>query len=148
FLELCDGDYKQLAREEYLDSEKYQFKGRDWNAPGNIKDVITRLNRIRREDPALQRARNLHFQNATNDFVLAYSKSYGDNHLLIVINLNAWFTEEAIVTVPLEEFGLHEGEAYVVEDLLTGERYQWNGRQNFVRLTLRITQGHILRLVR
>ncbi|MEO6739254.1 MAG: alpha-1,4-glucan--maltose-1-phosphate maltosyltransferase [Chthoniobacteraceae bacterium] len=147
FLELCDGDYKQLAREEYLDSEKYQFKGRDWNAPGNIKSVITRLNRIRSENPALQRARNLHFQNADNEFVLAYSKSEGGNHLLIIVNLNAWYTEESSVLVPLEEFGLREDQQYEVEDLLTGERYQWQGRRNFVRFVHGKTPGHVLRLV-
>jgi len=148
FLQLCDGDYKQLAREEYIDSEKYQIKGRDWNAPGNIKDVVTRLNRIRQENPALQHARNLQFQHADNDLVLAYSKSDGDNHLLIVVNLNAWYSEDAFISVPLEKFGLQEGQAYEVEDLLTGERYQWKGRQNFVRLVLGKTQGHVLRLIR
>ncbi len=147
FLELCDGDYKQLAREEYLDSEKYQFKGRDWSAPGNIKAFITRLNHIRRENPALQRARNLHFQNATNEFVLAWSKSEGGNHLLIVVNLSAWYAEEAIVYVPLEEFGLGENEPYEIEDLLTGERYVWRGRANFVRLVPGERPGHILRVV-
>ncbi len=147
FLELCDGDYKQLAREEYLDSEKYQFKGRDWNAPGNIKELLTKLNRIRRENPALQRARNLHFQSADNEFVLAWSKSEGSNHLLIIVNLNAWYAEEATVLVPLEEFGLRDGASYAVEDLLTGERYEWKGRANFVRLDPEKTPGHVLRLV-
>src|SRR5476649_605906 len=59
--ELCE-NAALPDREEYLDSEKYQFKGRDWNAPGNIKALIALLNQIRRENPALQRARNLHFQ--------------------------------------------------------------------------------------
>ena len=147
FLELCDGDYKQLAREEYLDSEKYQFKGRDWNAPGNIKALITRLNRIRSENPALQRARNLHFQNADNEFVLAFSKSEGGNHLLIIVNLDAWHAQDATVSVPLEEFGLREDWSYEVEDLLTGERYPWHGRNNFVRLIPGKTPGHVLRIV-
>jgi starch synthase (maltosyl-transferring) len=148
FLALCDGDYKQLAREEYLDSEKYQFKGRDWDAPGNIKAFLTRLNRIRRENPALQHARNLYFQYADNDLVLAYSRSTANNHLLVIVNLDAWHTQDVSVHVPLEEFGLVEGAAYQVEDLLTGERYQWKGRQNFVRLTPGLAAGHVLRLIR
>jgi starch synthase (maltosyl-transferring) len=147
FLELCDSDYKQLAREEYLDSEKYQFKGRDWNAPGNIKAFITRLNRIRSENSALHYTRNLRFQHADNDLVLAWSKSDGENHLLIVVNLDAWHTQDATVHVPLEEFGLQEGQPFEIEDLLTGERFPWNGRANFVRLVPGKTPGHVLRVV-
>jgi starch synthase (maltosyl-transferring) len=146
FLELCDGDYKQLAREEYLDSEKYQFKGRDWNAPGNIKAFVTRLNRIRRENPALQRARNTHFQDVDNEMVIAWSKSEGGNHLLIIVNLDAWHQQDATVYVPLEEFGLREHQSYELEDLLTGERYIWRGRANFVRLVPGSRPGHVLRL--
>jgi starch synthase (maltosyl-transferring) len=147
FLALCDGDYKQLAREEYLDSEKYHFKQRDWNAPGNIKQFITRLNRIRRENPALQHARNLYFRSVDNDLMLAYSKGFGGNHLLIIVNLDAWHSQDAFVSVPLEEFGLREGEAYEVEDLLTARRYQWKGRRNFVRLVPDETPGHVFRVV-
>ena len=147
FLELCDGDYKQLAREEYLDSEKYQFKGRDWNAQGNIKAFITRLNLIRRENPALHRARNLHFQHADNGMVLAFSRSAADNHLLVVVNLDVWHAQDSMVHVPLEEFGLDDGRAYQVEDLLTGERFTWHGRRNFVRLVPGVRVGHLLRLV-
>ena len=84
---------------------------------------------------------------ADNEFVLAFSKSEGGNHLLIVVNLNAWYTEQATVSVPLEEFGLREDQQYEVEDLLSGERYQWQGRGNFVRLVPGETPGHVLRLV-
>ena len=148
FLALCDGDYKQLAREEYLDSEKYHFKGRDWNAPGNIRRFLTCLNRIRRENPALQHARNLYFRHADNDLVLAYSKGHGANHLLIIVNLDAWHAQDASVSVPLEDLGLRDGEPYEVEDLLTGDRYEWKGRQNFVRLVPGETPGHVFRIVR
>jgi starch synthase (maltosyl-transferring) len=146
FLELCDGDYKQLAREEYLDSEKYQFKQRDWSQPG-IRDFIGKLNRIRRDHAALRQFRNLQFQDTGNDLLLAYSKSVPGNHLLIVVNLNAWHAEQAMVQVPLEEFRLGDGEEYEVEDLLTGERYRWRGRRNFVRLVPGEKAGHVLRLV-
>jgi len=148
FLALCDGDYKILAREEYLDSEKYHFKGRDWNAPGNIKAFIGRLNRIRRENPALQHARNLCLRHADNDLVLAYSKGHAGNHLLIVVNLDAWHSQDATVEVPLEDFGVSDGAVYEVEDLLTGARYEWQGRRNFVRLAPGETPGHVFRIVR
>jgi starch synthase (maltosyl-transferring) len=150
FLNLCDWDYKQLAKEEYLDSEKYQFKGRDWNAPGNIKGYITRLNRIRRENRALQQLRNLRFQPADNDLVLCYSKSTvaRDNLLLIVVNLDAWHTQDAYLSVPLEDFGLGENETYQVHDLLTDERYLWTGRRNFVRLDPQTHPAHVFRIRR
>lgn len=148
FLEICDGDYRLLAREEYQDSEKYQFKARNWNTADNIKPFITRLNAIRRANPALQRLRNLHFCHADNDLVLAYSKSEAENHLLIIVSLDAWHTQDAFVDVPIERFGLTEDQTYTVEDLLTDERYTWKGRRNFVRLFPESKPGHVLRVVR
>ncbi len=148
FLELCDGDYKQLAREEYLDSEKYQLKARNWSAPGGIQGLFTKLNRIRRENPALQIASNLRFQETENDLLLAYSKSAGTNHLLIIVNLDAWHPQEAMVSVPLEEFSLAEDQPFEVEDLLTNDRYQWRGRRNYIRLIPGQKAGHILRIIR
>ena len=147
FLELCDGDYKQLAREEYLDSEKYQFKGRAWeNTPGNIIDFITALNRIRRENPALHQLRNLKFVETENEFVIAYTKSVPGNHLLVVANLDAWHPRDAMVHVPIDQYGFGEHQPYLVEDLLTGERYRWQGRRNFVRLVPGQKAGHVLRI--
>jgi starch synthase (maltosyl-transferring) len=136
FLHLCDNDYKQLAKEEYLDSEKYQWKERDWNAPGNIKEIITRLNRIRRENRALQQLRNLRFQRAENDLVLYYSKSTAarDNILLVVVSLDPFHFHDAYIDVPIDQFGWVEDQTYQVHDLLTDERYLWSGRRNFIRL--------------
>jgi starch synthase (maltosyl-transferring) len=150
FLNLCDWDYKQLAKEEYLDSEKYQWKERDWNAPSNIKATIAKLNRIRKENRALQQFRNLRFQRADNELVICYSKSTvaRDNMLLVVVNLDAWHRQDAFVSVPLEEFGLHEGETYQAHDLLTDQRYLWNGRLNFVRLDPQTEPAHIFRIRR
>ncbi|HEX8297245.1 MAG TPA: alpha-1,4-glucan--maltose-1-phosphate maltosyltransferase [Chthoniobacteraceae bacterium] len=150
FLSICDSDYKQIAKEEYYDSEKYQLKARDWNAPGNIKSLITQLNRIRRENRALQQLRNLRFHSADNDLVLCYSKSTvaRDNLLLIVVNLDVWHTQDAFVSVPLEEFGLTERETYQVHDLLTDDRYLWTGRRNFVRLDPTVRPAHVFRIRR
>ncbi len=150
FLALCDSDYKQLAKEEYWDSEKYQLKERDWNAPGNIKAIVTSLNRIRRENRALQQLRNLRFVPCDNDLVIAYSKSTvaRDNCLLIVVNLDAWHQQDAFVTVPLEEFGLNESEWYQVHDLLSGDRYHWQGRRNFIRLSPHERMAHVFRIRR
>ena len=108
---------------------------------------ISRLNAIRRDNPALHRLRNLHFCHADNDLVLAYAKSRAENHLLIIVSLDAWHTQDAFVEVPLERFNLAEGQSYVVEDLLTNERYTWTGRRNFVRLFPESKPGHVLRVV-
>jgi starch synthase (maltosyl-transferring) len=149
FLQLCDTDYKQLAREEYYDSEKYQWKERDWDAPGNIKPTITRLNRIRRENRALQQLRNLRFERAENDLVLYFVKATEarDNILLIVVSLDPFHAQDAFINIPLEQFGWLEGQQYQVHDLLHDERYLWSGRRNFVRLTPE-KPAHIFRLRR
>ena len=78
------------GREEYLDSEKYQFKKRDWNAPGNIKDWIARINQIRKQNRALQMFTNLRFYPADNDAILFYGKMTParDNIILVVVNLD------------------------------------------------------------
>ncbi len=150
FLSLCDHDYKQLAKEEYWESEKYQWKQRDWNAPGNIKHLIGRLNRIRQENRALQQLRNLSFVPCDNDLVIAYAKTTvaRDNCLLIVVNLDPFHTQDAFITVPLEDFGLSEWETYQAHDLLTGERYHWTGRKNFVRLNPHEHPAHVFRVRR
>jgi starch synthase (maltosyl-transferring) len=149
FLHLCDHDYKQLAREEYLDSEKYQWKERDWNAPGNIKDTITRLNKIRRENRALHQFRNLRFQQVENDLVLYFTKmtEARDNILLIVVSLDPFHAQDAFIHVPVEQFGWLEGQTYQVHDLLADERYLWSGWRNFVRLTPE-RPAHIFRVRR
>ena len=84
--ELCE-NAALPGREEYLDSEKYQYKGRDWNVSGNIKPLITRLNAIRHENPALQQTNNLAFFNSENPSILCYRKwsADGDNQLLVIV---------------------------------------------------------------
>src|SRR5437588_1843281 len=103
--ELCEN--KALpGREEYLDSEKYQFKERDWNAPGNIKDWIARLNKIRKENRALQMYTNLRFYRAENETILFYGKMTParDNIILIAVNLDSFHKQHSFVDVPIEEF--------------------------------------------
>ena len=142
--ELCEN--KALpGREEYLDSEKYQFKERDWNAPGNIKDWIARLNKIRKENRALQLYMNLRFYQAENDAILFYGKMTParDNIILIAVNLDPFRKQHSFVDVPIEEFGQMETDTYQVHDLLNGARYTWRGRQNYVELDPEIQPAHI-----
>jgi starch synthase (maltosyl-transferring) len=146
--ELCENAPREPGSEEYLNSEKYEIKYRDWNALGNINEDIKKLNRIRRENPALRYCANLSFHTSENDQMLFYSKSAPGNDLLIVVNLNPDEAHESMLHVPISELGIADDQAFEVEDLLSGERFQWRGVQNYVRLDPEERVGHILRVVR
>jgi len=142
--ELCENEALP-GREEYLDYEKYQYKERDWNAPGNIKDWIARLNKIRKENRALQLYTNLRFHDAENDAILFYSKMTAarDNIILVVANLDPHRKQNSFVYVPIENFGQMESDVYEVQDLLSGATYTWRGRRNYVELDPDIQPAHI-----
>ena len=142
--ELCENEALP-GREEYLDSEKYQFKERDWNAKGNIKNWITRLNRIRKQNRALQLYTNLRFYPAENDAILFYGKMTAarDNIILVVVNLDPHRKQNSFVDVPIEQFGQMESDDYRVQDLLSGATYTWRGRRNYVELDPNIQPAHI-----
>lgn len=147
--ELCE-NVGISGKEEYLNSEKYQFKERDWNAPGNIKDYITKLNRIRQTNRALHDYENLRFHTAENEQVLFYSKATEalDNIILILVNLDPFNTQSAFVYVPIEDFGISESDPYQLHDLLTDEKFLWKGRRNFVMLDPHNRPAHIFRVRR
>ncbi len=147
--ELCENEALP-GREEYVDSEKYQWKERDWNAPGNIKDWITRLNKIRKENRALQFYDNLQFYHADNDAILFYGKMTAarDNIILIVVNLDPHRKQNSYVNVPIDQFGQMESDVYQVHDLLNDARYTWRGRQNYVELDPEIQPAHVFRVRR
>jgi starch synthase (maltosyl-transferring) len=147
--ELCE-NVAIPDREEYLNSEKYQFKERDWNAPGNIKEYLTKLNRIRRDNRALHQYENLRFHTVENDQILFYSKATAslDDVLLFVVTLDPFHSQSGTVYVPLEDYGLGENEPFQVEDLLTGELFNWQGRRNFVILNPSTRPAHLFRLRR
>ena len=147
--ELCENEALP-GREEYLDSEKYQYKERDWNAPGNIKDVIARLNEIRRTNRALRFYDNLRFYHADNDAILCYGKvtPARESIIVVVVNLDPHGKQHSFVELPIEEFGLIEGDAYQVHDLLSDARYVWHGPRNYVELDPEIQPAHIFRVRR
>jgi starch synthase (maltosyl-transferring) len=143
--ELCESTPVRPGSEEYLDSEKYQLRPRDWaaaeRAGTTIAPLITELNRLRRRHPALQELRNLRFHHADNPSVIVYSKRstrpYADT-VLTVVNLDPHHTHEATVSLDLAELGLTPAQEsgadpFPVRDELTGETYHW-GRDNYVRL--------------
>ncbi|WP_413801522.1 alpha-1,4-glucan--maltose-1-phosphate maltosyltransferase [Streptomyces iranensis] len=135
--ELCEGTPVRQGGEEYLDSEKYQLRPRDWAAAERegrtITPLLARLNRVRRRHPALRRLRNLRFHHADNDSVIVYSKRAGDSCVVTVVNLDPHHTQEATVSLNMPELGLEWHESVPVRDELTGETYHW-GRDNYVRL--------------
>jgi starch synthase (maltosyl-transferring) len=146
--ELCENTPQRLGSEEYLHSEKYEIRVRDWNAPGNINPDIERINRIRRDNPALRLLDNLSFEVSENPDVLFYRKSAPDNELFIAVNLHPHEIRETMVHIPVHRLGLGASEPYVVEELLSGDRYTWQGSRNYVRLDPQREPGHVLRLVR
>jgi starch synthase (maltosyl-transferring) len=147
--ELCE-NAPLPGREEYLDSEKYQWKERDWDAPGNIKEWITRINRIRQQNRALHLYDNLRFYEADNENILFYCKMTPakDNIILVVVNLDAHRTHHSYIHVPIAEFGAIEGDEYQVHDLLTDARYTWRGSRNYVELDPLTQPAHIFRVRR
>src|SRR5438067_9330893 len=147
--ELCENE-AQPGREEYLDSEKYQWKERDWDAPGNIKDWITLLNKIRKENRALHFYDNLRFYHADHDAILFYGKMTParDNIVLVVVNLDPHRKQNSYIDVPIDQFGQMESDLYQVHDLLSDARYTWRGRQNYVELDPEIQPAHIFRVRR
>jgi starch synthase (maltosyl-transferring) len=134
--ELCENVPVRPGSEEYLDSEKYEVRVRDWHAPGNIRADVKLINRIRREQAALQRLSNLRFLPSENERILAYAK----DNLWIVVNLDPHHTQESMIHVPGSGH-------YLVEDLLTGESYPWHGSRNYVRLDPAEKVGHVFRVV-
>ncbi len=145
--ELCENVPVREGSEEYLNSEKYQLRPRDWESAEregrSIAPLITTLNRVRRRNPALQQLRDIHFHPVDNDAVIAYSKRSGSNTVLVVVNLDPHHTQEATVSLDMPRLGLDWHEAVPVRDELTGETYHW-GRSTYVRLEPGTTPAHIV----
>jgi starch synthase (maltosyl-transferring) len=149
--ELCENTPLREGSEEYLDSEKYQLRPRDWEAAERegrtIAPLITRLNGIRRANPALRQLRDLHFHHTDKEAVIAYSKRSGSNTVLVVVNLDPHHTQEATVSLDMPQLGLDWHESVPVRDLLTGETYYW-GRANYVRLEPGTRPAHVFTVLR
>jgi starch synthase (maltosyl-transferring) len=124
------------GREEYLDSEKYEIRPRDYAAPGNIVAEIAALNRIRRRHPALQSHLGLTFYNAFNDQIILYGKRdpSDGSMVLVAVSFDPHIAQEAVVEVPLWEFGLGDQAAISVADLMRGDSFMWYGKNQSLRL--------------
>ncbi|MFH0827872.1 MAG: alpha-amylase family glycosyl hydrolase, partial [Candidatus Omnitrophota bacterium] len=147
--ELCVNE-AVTGKEEYLNSEKYEIKHWERNKEGNLKDIIALVNKIRKENPALQKTNNVRFYEVDNDNLLFYIKATEDfsNVLLIIVNLDPYHTQSGWARVPISELGIGTQQQYLVEDLLSRDRYFWTGERNFVMLNPSAMPAHILRFHR
>jgi len=143
--ELCE-NAALPGREEYADSEKYEIKVRDWNAPGNIKAEIGRLNAIRRNNPALQDWRNVRFYRADDDAVLFYGKRTGGNVVFVAVNLDPFAAHDPLLWFPTGEYGIADDEPYALEELLGSTKHEWRGSAHRWRLDPQINPAAVFRL--
>jgi starch synthase (maltosyl-transferring) len=148
--ELCETRPREPGSEEYLDSEKYEIRNWDIGRGDSLKDFIGRVNRIRRENPALQRDWNLRFHKVDNEQLVCYSKRTDDlsNVVLVVVNLDPHYSQSGWVEFPLEGLGIDPQKPYQMHDLLSDARYLWQGSRNYVELNPQIAPAHIFRMRR
>jgi len=138
----------QKDGEEYLNSEKYEIRSWDLNRADNLTDLISRVNRIRRENPALHDLHHFQFHHTDNDTIIAYSKTDDElkNVVLIIVNLDPYNVQSGWVDLTLEELGIAPGTTFQVHDLLTDARYSWHGDRNYVELRPWEMPAHIFRV--
>jgi starch synthase (maltosyl-transferring) len=145
--ELCVNLPGEPGSEEYLDSEKYEVMFWDLDAPHSLREFIGRVNRIRRQNPSLQRNDGFQLLDTNNDQLFAYSKQSEDgNRVMVVVNLDPHNLQSGWLRVPYDELGVVPGESFELHDLLDGGRYTWRGEWNYVELNPHILPAHILRL--
>jgi starch synthase (maltosyl-transferring) len=157
--ELCESRPVRPGSEEYLDSEKYEIRPRDWNQSGNLRELIARVNNIRRDHPALQFNGGLAFHATDNPAFLWFSKTAPGplrgtrptyegpaqcSRVFVVANTDAKRMQHGRVQVPIWELGIAPTQPYVVEDLLDDARYTWHGEWNYVKLDPAERMAHIL----
>ncbi|HEX9046662.1 MAG TPA: maltotransferase domain-containing protein, partial [Verrucomicrobiae bacterium] len=147
--ELCEDRPLKPGGEEYLNSEKYEIRHWPLDAPGNLTDLIARVNRIRRENAALQSNHHLRFHEITNDNLIAFTKSTADGSevVLVAVNLDPYHTQSGWVELPADEL-VRGQRSCQMHDLLTGARFLWHGRRNFIELDPHYSPAHIFRLRR
>ena len=148
--ELMEQAPREPGSEEYLDSEKYQQRHWNLDQPDSLKAYIALLNRVRRENAALQSDWSLRFHHSDNDALLCYSKcsADGDSCVLCIANLDVHRAQSGWLDLDLDALGLDPGQPFQAHDLLSGARYLWHGRRNFVSLDPTQGAAHLLRLRR
>jgi starch synthase (maltosyl-transferring) len=151
--ELMEHEPRERGSEEYLDSEKYELRRWERDSPRSLREMIALVNRIRRDNPALQSDGTLRFHPTDNDQVLCYSKTaedpaLGANLIVVAVNLDPHHVQSAWIDLALPALGLDRDQPFQVHDLLTGARYLWHGSRNFVQLDPAQVPAHLLRVRR
>ena len=146
--ELMEHAAREAGSEEYLDSEKYELRHWDLERADSLRDFIARVNRIRRDNPALQSNRSLKFHSIDNEALIAYSKTSRDGRqaVLVVANLDPHHAQSGFLDIDLPSIGLAAEQAFQAHDLLSGARYLWNGPRNYVALDPQRSPAHIYRI--
>lgn len=147
--ELCVSDAIE-GKEEYNNSEKYEIKNWNRNQRGNIRAVIERVNRTRRQNPSLQQTRNLKFFEIDNDMITAYGKMTDDlsNVTIMVVNLDPYHKQSGWLNLPLKELGIEPGQTFLLHDTLSNDKYIWHDSRNYLELDPRVMPAHILQVRR
>ena len=148
--ELCEHRPRFEGSEEYLDSEKYEIRYWDLEQHHSLQELIARVNRIRRENPALQSNQGLHFHTVDNPELLCYSKSTADrsNVILVVVNLSPYHAHKGWVELQFDTLGLDPTQPAQMHDELSDARYIWHGARHYVELHPQVVPAHIFRLRR
>ncbi len=148
--ELLDGTPREPGSEEYKNSEKYQLRQWDLERSNSLAPLITRMNHIRADNPALQTDRGLQFCNVNNDQLLAYVKVDAEfgNAILTVVNLDPHHAQSGWVDLDVSLLKMNPDQPYQVHDLLSDQRYIWRGRYNYVLLDPQRAPAHVFRLRR
>jgi starch synthase (maltosyl-transferring) len=144
--ELAENVPVKEGSEEYLNSEKYEIRPRNFNQPGSLARLIGTINRIRRDHPALHHDHGLAFHPTDNPELLCYSKQSVDGRdlVLCVVNLDPFRMQHGFVELPIADWGFTPGDTVEVQDLLSSERYYWRGARNYVRLEPGSRVAHVL----
>jgi starch synthase (maltosyl-transferring) len=148
--ELSENQPREPGSEEYLDSEKYQIRHWDLSRGDSLRDYIARINRIRRENPALQRDGNLIFHRIDTEALIAYSKSDPEHTdvILVIVNLDPHHAQAGWLELNLPALGVESDISFQVHDLLSGARFLWKGPRNYVALDPSQGPAHIFRVRR
>jgi starch synthase (maltosyl-transferring) len=146
--ELGDNTPTKPGSEEYLDSEKYEIKQWNLEDPASLRPLITQLNQIRQQNKALQSNERLHFHETDNPLLICYSKQTADgsNRILTIVNLDSSLVQTGFVTLDMSVLGMGADDPFVVEDLLSGASYRWQGPRNYVALRPAEAPAHIFKL--
>ena len=145
--ELCENTPVKPGSEEYLNSEKYEIRHWDRSAAHSIAPLVSQINQIRRNNPALHSDGSLHFHPVDNPNILCYSKSSRGNRILVAINLDPTQEQAGWIDLDLKQLAIPHNQNFEIEDLLTGNHYNWHDRSNYVALRPDVMPAHIFQLI-